>query len=289
MADSCAFGGVTKPNGNCAVPGGDGLAVQCVGPWSQDKHDYLDRYLEASGNPRRKYLSPVGDGGAAFVDLFAGPGRGRVRTTGEQVDGSPLVALKQASPFSTVVLCELDAENVEALERRVAGYHESVIVKVIRGDSNETIIQAANAIPPLGLNVAWVDPNRLADLRFETIGHLATFRRMDLIVFFPVGEIRRWLDAKPDVYGPLVSAAVGTDAWRQTVGSGSDAPQLIPVFRRQLAERFGYRLEQTYNTPIRGDGGTVLYHLVFASKHPKADEIWEGVTKRSPDGQRRLF
>jgi hypothetical protein len=70
---------------------------------------------------------------------------------------------------------------------------------------------------------------------------------------------------------------------------GRDAPQLIPIFRRQLEERFGYRPENTYTTPIRNNKGTVLYHLVFASKHAKGNEIWERVTKRSPPGQKRLF
>jgi len=110
-----------------------------------------------------------------------------------------------------------------------------------------------------------------------------------LIVFFPVGEIRRWLDAKPAIYGPLITQAVGTDTWRKDIHSGGDAPQLIPIFRGQLEERFGYRPENTYTAPIKNDQGTVLYHLVFASKHTKGNEIWERVTKRSPPGQKRLF
>ena len=55
------------------------------------------------------------------MDLFAGPSRARVSTSGELVDGSPLVALKQPVPFTKLVLCELDGENIESLKRRVAG------------------------------------------------------------------------------------------------------------------------------------------------------------------------
>lgn len=112
---------------------------------------------------------------------------------------------------------------------------------------------------------------------------------MDLLVFFPVGEIRRWLDAKPAVYGPRINRALGTAEWRKTVKRGRDAPQLIPIFRRQLEERFGYQPENTFTTPIRNSKGTVVYHLVFASKHAKGNEICEGITKRSPRGQGRLF
>ena len=118
MPDRCRFGGQTKENGNCTIPApDDGLPVQCVGPWSKRKHDILRRYLSASGGPRRGYLPPA-PGGAAFVDLFAGPGRARVRTTGELDDGSPLIALKQPLGFTRLVLCELDPENADALRRR---------------------------------------------------------------------------------------------------------------------------------------------------------------------------
>lgn len=287
MADSCSFGGVTKRNNNCTkLADDDGLPVQCVGAWSKDKHDYLSRYLAASANPRKKYLPPKGPGGAGFIDLFAGPGRTRIATTGDLVDGSPLIALKQPVPFTKVVLCESDAENIDALQKRTAPYPQA---KVIPGDCNKNIDKVVKEAPPEGLNVAWIDPFRLADLWFDTIGRLASFRRMDLIVFFPVGEIRRFLDAKRKTYTPLIDRALGTDEWQKTVHSGTDAPQLIPVFRKQLDQRFGYMPENGYTAPIKNDQGTVLYHLVFASKHAKGEEIWERVTKRSPSGQKRLW
>lgn len=80
-----------KENGNCTTLGPDGLPVQCVGSWTRDKHEYLRRYIDATANARAKY---VGRGGAAFLDLFAGPGCARVRTSRLVVDGSPLIALK---------------------------------------------------------------------------------------------------------------------------------------------------------------------------------------------------
>jgi three-Cys-motif partner protein len=287
VADSCQFGGVTKRNHNCTTPAeDDGLPVQCVGAWSKDKHDYLSRYLAASANPRKKYLPPEGTGGAAFIDLFAGPGRARVQTTGELVDGSPLIALKQPVPFTKVVLCESDEENITALTKRTAAYPQA---KIIPGDCNKNMDKVVKEVPPYGLNVAWIDPFRLADLWFDTIGRLASFKRMDLIVFFPVGEIRRFTDAKRKTYGPLLTRALGTDEWQKKVPSGSDAPQLIPVFRQQLDKRFGYGPENGYTAPIKNDQGAVLYHLVFASKHAKGEEIWDRVTKRSPAGQKRLL
>jgi three-Cys-motif partner protein len=287
MPDRCKFGGDTKSNGNCSVPApDDGLPVQCVGPWSRDKHDILRRYLYGSGGPRSRYLPPKGRGGAAYVDLFAGPGRSRVSTTGELVEGSPLIALKQPVPFTTVVLCEVDQENVETLRKRTAA--ATVPVKIVDGDCNVTVDRVVAQIPAYGLNVALVDPFHLGSLAFETIRRLGALRRMDLVLFFPVGEIKRNLERNRATYTEYLNRALGTDRWQQTVQTPDDVTRLIRVFRDAL-EPLGYSKENTYTHPIKNEKNVVLYHLLFASKHRRGDAIWESVTRRAPSGQRRLF
>ena len=37
-----------KENGNCKISALDGLPVQCVGQWVEDKYFYLERYLNAT-------------------------------------------------------------------------------------------------------------------------------------------------------------------------------------------------------------------------------------------------
>jgi three-Cys-motif partner protein len=94
------------------VLGDDGIAVQCVGPWARDKHDYLKRYIDATRGPRLKFLDSDGGRparGAAFIDLFGGPGRARIRDTGELIDASPLIALgHQDAPFTRAIISEID-------------------------------------------------------------------------------------------------------------------------------------------------------------------------------------
>lgn len=287
MPRKCRFGGETKDNGNCTIPApDDGLPVQCVGSWSREKHDILRRYLTASGGPRRRYLPPR-PGGAAFIDIFAGPGRARIRTTGELEDGSPILALKQPIGFTRLVLCEIDGENLEALDRRLAG--SQVPVSIIDGDCNDRCKDIQKAIPPWGLNVALIDPYRLEGLRFETIAMLAGFERMDLVVFFPVGEIRRNLEQNRAKYTGLLDRALGTDEWQAVVRKTSDTLRLVEVFQGQLERRFGYSTVRTRTAPIRNDQNVPLYHLVFASKHPLGTKLWESITKRTPAGQGNLF
>ncbi len=289
MSNQCADCLATEPGQNCERVDESGVVVQCIGKWSEDKHRYLERYLAATGNVRSKFVPPRGPGGAAFVDLFAGPGRGRVRPTGQLVDGSPLIALNQRVPFSRLIFCDVLPQNVAALKVRSGSRARVAAVSVIEGDSNEEIGAVLRMVPPDGLNVALLDPYRLADLRFDTIGRLATLKRMDLIIFFPVGEIRRWGSDKPDTYGPALRRAVGPASEADVLACVKDPLAAIRLLQRNLESRYDYVAENSFTASIRNDSNTVLYHLVFASKHAKGQEIWAGVTRRSPAGQKRLF
>ena len=138
---SCPHGGETKDNGNCTVPGPDGLPVQCVGPWAEDKHDYVQRFIEASRGARTKYLTPKGRrpaGGAAYIELFAGPGMARVSATGDIIDGSPLVAAKHAeAPFTRLIFADKEQENIDALDARLTALSRRA--QLFCGDSNKLI------------------------------------------------------------------------------------------------------------------------------------------------------
>jgi hypothetical protein len=54
------------------------LLVENVGPWATEKLKIVTDYIQASGAARRRYLGS----GAAYIDVFCGPGRSRIRTTG---------------------------------------------------------------------------------------------------------------------------------------------------------------------------------------------------------------
>lgn len=266
--------------GNCTLASDDGSAVQCVGEWVLDKHEYVRRYIEATHGARARYLGP-GNGGAAFVDLYAGPGRARIRDTGEFVAGSPFLALDhKVAPFSRVVLCELAEVNLTALSKRIE--HEQTRVSLIDGDCNEVIHEIVSAVPARGLNLAFVDPYSLAALSFETLRRLAAVQRMDLIIHFPTGGIKRnWgkVDEGLDRF-------LGTKDWRAAApGGAKDAAKLVDVLREQLTGA-GYTGANVRAVPIENKKHARMYHLVFASKHALADKIWNDVTKHKPSGQR---
>ena len=189
MGTLCRGGGATKPNGNCTIPGPDGQIVQCVGAWANEKHDYVRRFIEASHGPRQRFLRPkrnVSPGGASYIELFAGPGGARIRSNGEIIDGSPLIAAKHSmAPFTRLLYADMEAENIQALRARL---REDSRAEMFCGDCNILIDDMVQRIPRYGLNLAFVDPFGLRPLSFETLAKLAAVRRMDMII-----HSRRWM------------------------------------------------------------------------------------------------
>lgn len=283
MAEACRHGGPTLDNGNCTNPGSDGLPVQCVGPWVKEKHDYLRRYIEATTEARRLYLEPTGTrpaGGAAYIDLFAGPGSARIDSSGEIVDGSPLIAARHdRAPFTRLILADLDGENVNALRSRLQTLGRRD--EPFDGDCNTKIKEIVDRIPPFGLNIALLDPFGLRPLSFETIAQLARVKRMDLVIHFPTMDIKRTF-ANAESY---ITRFLGTDSWKERVQWPQQVVELIDVLRAQLG-KFGYQQEKVRSLAVENRQHNVLYHLVFATKDRLGNKIWESIARTSAKGQR---
>ncbi len=280
----CRGGGETKPNGNCSNPGRDGLVVQCVGAWAREKHDYVRRYIEATHGARQKYLAPKGRrpaGGAAYIELFAGPGGARIRTSGEIIDGSPLIGARHTvAPFTRLIFADKEPENIEALNARLKALSRPA--DTFCGDCNDMIDQIVRRIPPHGLNLALVDPYGLAPLSFETVGKLAAVKRMDMIIHFPTMDVKRNF-ANAEAF---ITRFLGTDTWKSRVTRPQDAVRLIIVLYEQLAH-FGYTRDHVRVAEIKTKGH-VLYHLVFATKVPLGNKIWQSIVRTDAKGQRTL-
>jgi three-Cys-motif partner protein len=259
----------------------DGLAIQEVGAWTPEKHDYVRRYVSATSAARVRFLPPA-PGGAAFVDLFAGPGRACVGETGPIIDGSPLIAAHhREAPFTDILLCELDPEAARALRQRL---RNDARVRVFAGDCNEQIDKIAAAVPPYGLNMALIDPFGATPLHVDTLARLAQFGRMDIILHFPTWDLKRNFERSE-----RIDRLLGTARWRGRVREARDVPRLVDVLREQL-EPFGYgNAEVRYVPPIKSGKNVPLYHLVFLAKNPLGDKIWQSVVRVEGSGQKRLF
>ena len=279
----CRRCGETTGAGNCPDVVDDGHPVQCVGEWAVgDKHHYLQRYIEASRGARAKF---VGQAGAAFIDLFAGPGRARNRDDGTVHATSSVIALEhQASPFTKVVSCDLAPENVAALRDRTRQHGSRVHVE--QGDCNEVIEALLAQVPSEGLNFAFVDPFRIGALRFDTLRALAAFRRMDMLINFPTLDVRRNFAQYASPGCTFVDDAVGTSRWRTGTTTTSHVARIHEVLVQEL-EALGYTGTVNRTLPIKRRGAE-MYRLVFVAKNELADKIWASIIKNPPSGQREL-
>ena len=266
-------------------PQDDGLVIHEVGPWSRDKHHFLRRYVDAftTAMGKKKQWS-----GLHFIDLFAGAGIEKLKGAGLDW-GSPLIAATTRFPFSQLHACELDDENVRALQLRLNKFVQPSPPFVYAGDANVVVGELMARVPRTSLNLAFVDPYKLANLRFSTLSTLAE-RRTDIIVFFPdYTDALRNLDIyKGDPTSPL-SQYLGTTDWEpaiEQVSQENRGSALVEVFKRQMGT-LGYSSfeeERIYREDTRR-----LYKLVFCSKHELGGEIWSRVAKAKPDKQGRLF
>lgn len=278
MNDVCKYGGRVKENGNCQKLDDDGFAVQSVGPWVNDKHDLLKRYLEATHAVRRQFLGPH-KGGAAFIDLFAGPGHVRVRNTAQVQPGSALIAqLHERAPFSKLLLCDIDEENVAALAGRTVSDSR---VTVLKGDCNLRIDDLRQRIPRDGLNIALIDPFGAKPLKWATVEKLALFKRMDLLLHFPTNAIKRnFLNESVTDFNDVIDELVGTPDWRKGVRTHGEIVTLIDLLRQRLVP-LGYDSDRVRSAPITNTSGGVLYHLMFASKDRRGTEIWKSLVRNT--------
>jgi three-Cys-motif partner protein len=172
--------------------GDDGLLVEKVGPWAKDKLGIVARYVQISGATRRKYQQ----NSPAFIDVFSGPGRSVIRTSGAFIDGSPVTAFKQgeqsAEPFASIEISDVEPELLAAattrLKRLKAPVHPT------EGPASDAIEKIVSSLNPHGLHFALLDPHNLGALSFSIIEQLARLKRVDILVHVSISDLQRNLD-----------------------------------------------------------------------------------------------
>jgi len=263
----------------------DGLPARLTGPWVHDKNYYLERYL----NIVTRGVGGKWAGKLSYIDLFAGPGRNIVRGTGEEVEGSPFVALK--CDFARYVFVDVP-EVLSILKERLKSQSKFPQISLIEGDCN-TVIDAIRAASPADhLTVAFVDPPGL-QIQFRTIQKLVENRKMDLLMTVQLGMgIRMNLPLYSQADGATLSAFLGSNRWRGDVEAGGSTSQIARrILNRYLDELrgLGYQTVQDREIDIRSDqNNLLLYFMILASRHPLGTDFWRKTTQIQASGQRLL-
>lgn len=269
------------------IIGADGLIARSSGIWVKEKLYYLEHYLDIfSVGMKKKW-----PGKLYYIDLFAGPGRCKIRDSGDETDGSPLIALKY--DFAKYYFYEADDKCFKALEARVESRapHKRENVELIPGDCNEKINEISSTTGNLGL--AFIDPTGLSPFKFETMRQMANNRKIDLIINFHEGMgIRMNMHQYMEKEDSALDAFVGSSHWRAKL---KQDPAPLDQVCKAIAKEFrdnlrglGYKIVDGSQVPVRTQNNALLYYLLFASKNPKGTEFWEKIGKIDSRGQRRL-
>lgn len=268
-----------------------------AGPWSsREKLEilrcYLRGFLRATTRARERH----------YVDLFAGPGQNRVTSTGEIIDGSPLIGLN-AGPlrFSRLFWVETRPANVASLRGHQATHPERAIT-VLGGDANQRVDDVLRVLPKLGPTFAFLDP-RGTELHWETVRKLAlhkpkTERKIELLMLFAYNQaIVRLMPHDPN---RMVNEAAldqfmpDPRRWRVLYERRVAGEFTAAEFRRQMLAEYvqglsglGYAFVPAPRL-IRTPDNHPLYFMVFASDHSAGWEIMTWCLQHVRESQTQL-
>ena len=192
----------------------DGLVIPDVGRWAEDKYRLIGLYASLfSTGMKRKWDQ------RAYIDLYAGAGYARLRSTNRIVLGSPLIALTIDDPFDKYVFCEENEECINALRKRGSRIAPSADVSYIAGDCNAKLDSVLAAIPKASqsntvLTLCVVDPFDFG-LKFETLRALSSLY-VDFLVLLAIGmDANRNYDHYVDGNSTKIDEALGNTEWRE--------------------------------------------------------------------------
>ena len=269
------------------IDGDDGLPAEEVGVWAKEKHDYLCRYIDISRAVRLQFNGPT-NAGATYIDPFCGPGRCRVRDTGEWIDGGMVAAWKKSreggAPFTQVYIGDLNTQRREAAATRLRQLGAPVVE--IDGAAVQSVQEIVARLNPYGLHFAFLDPFNLEALNFGIIDSLSKLKRIDMLVHVNQMDLQRNLvsnvtaeESAFDTFAP---------GWRDKVDvvrSQQEIRQSVFQYWRDQVANLGVWPSAEMKL-ITGSKNQPLYWLLLAAKHDLAHKFW--ATASNVEGQGRL-
>jgi three-Cys-motif partner protein len=266
------------------LPVDDGMEIPVVGPWSRRKYHFLGRYLNAFTTAMKDKWREL-----HYVDLFAGAGIARIKTTDELVYSSALLAARTRFPFTRLHLCDSKQSNVEALRRRLAVLPLANTPRLLLGDANDKIDELLSQVPTRhALCMTFADPFGL-HLDFDTVKAVAT-RQSDLVVLIAdnMDALRNWeayYDGNPN---SNLDRFMGEPGWRDIFKSTSPDRQAAGLRKRyrERLETCGYA--HFAEIRVQNQSDRDIYTLLYASKSKAGLTIWNGISMKDEGGQMGL-
>jgi three-Cys-motif partner protein len=293
------------------LPEDDGLPARPSGKWVKEKLFYVKKYIDVfeiamrNKSWRRRI----------YIDLFSGPGKCKIRRSEDYILGSPLLAIQTQHPFTDYFFVDLKQNNIDALQERCkASPISKEALHFLVGDANIKVDEIAQQISDIDakfitgllpcLNLAFLDPEGL-ELDWTTVETLARMKRMDLIIHYSqFGLTRNFETFYNSPNENRADRFFGSKEWRKIYADSLERGEiaihrsLMDFYKSRLRE-LGYvvikdnveDVNQNVREPLirHSTKNAPLYRLLFASKHPLGNKLWEEVTKKDIYGQQSFW
>ncbi|MBT3995307.1 MAG: three-Cys-motif partner protein TcmP [Chloroflexi bacterium] len=267
------------------------LVTELVGPWSFSKLSFLSDYLTAFSEATSKVKGKV-----SYLDLFAGTGRVENKNSGEERDGSPVIAARLFPNINHLVLCDIDEVNIASVNQRVASLVSPKYFETILGDSNDHVSKILANVPEVyGAAFAFLDPHK-HNLKWSTVKVIADHKRkarykIELFILFPfhmainrVLGSRRTLNSKwPDQESVVDSVMPDDWRWKALLDQQDNGEITREQFRHRFVFLYWQGLRELGYSYVPNPKlittpkGLPLYTLIFASDHSAGNRIMEHV------------
>lgn len=264
--------------------GGGRRSPRTWGYWTEHKlamlAAYLQRFTTASKQAR----------GTLYLDLFAGEPKNQSRTTGEEISGSPRVALDTVPPFTKLLFFELP-HHAAQLETELRTAYPTREFEVLGGDCNDRIGPVLDRLSFERWNwaptFAMVD-QQAAEVKWSTLEQLSKFKvrtkpKVELWLLFAPSMLPRGLaSVDPDAverFADRITAMYGSEDWRdayvarsrELLSGGELRDELLNLMRWRMENLLGYRV--THPFEMKNTRGTPLFNMIFATDHPAGERI----------------
>ena len=264
-----------------------GVEYDEIGIWSEVKlaiiKEYASAYakiMEAQRRERVRSLRWI------YVDAYAGPGYHLSKTSGELVEGSPLIALNIDPPFHEYHFIDTEPRRAKQL-RELAGDREDVFI--YSEDCNTVLLREVFPRAAYGdyrRALCLLDPYNI-DLAWQVIEAAGKARSVEIFVNLMIMDINRnAMRRNPDksIQSKMdqLTRLWGDESWKEagyaTDRNLFDEPE--KVSNEEFAEEFRQRLEKKAGfkyvarpMPMKTKSKSTIYYLFFASQKPAAAHI----------------
>jgi len=274
--------------GQNSVTAPDGLPALAVSEHVREKEFAISGMISIFNNGmqnrwRRQY----------YIDLFSGPGRCVIRGSREEVEGSPILAARSKVKFTDYFFADISLDFLEALKKRIGelDLKEPARVNYFPSGADTVIGELTAKLPEArtSLGLAVLDPWGW-DFSFSTLANLTSGRRLDLVINFPIVNIKRnWRRDLPQLdkfmNGRSYRESFESAMAREDLGV-TPTRVLLDTYKKEL-QGIDYKFVRDH-VGVQNSRGIPLYYLIFASKHERGSEFWDKVTTRQESGQFRM-